>query len=222
MGDTTSLDDLPMRGMGGGPPALDALDADEAARRAPQPPPQPAEPSAVREDNAAPNNMRLDIDVDPSVMNKVATDIRAHAERQTGSGATLPLPERDIPSEPHMQSLLHDSASSPNYVPPASAARAAAAGESAGSVLDRLRRGSKREASVDALFDDFKGLIFLAVVYYAFQTPYAHALLKRLFTFGYNEDGTTNQMGLFVGCVAFSATIFALNHVQARVTELLG
>ena len=98
----------------------------------------------------------------------------------------------------------------------------AAAGESAGSVLDRLRRGSKRNASVDALFDDFKGLVFLAVVYYAFRTPYAHSLLKRLFSFGYNEDGTTNQMGLFVGCVAFSAAVFSLNYVQTRVTELLG
>lgn len=241
MSDTTSLDDLPVRGVGG-PPVLDAnanANADADARASVAANGRCIAPATREEavsEGAAPNNVRLDIDVDPTVMNKVVTDIRARTDRQAGGGgggggggATLPLPERNIPSEPHMQSLLHDSASSPNYVPPASPSPSSArggagtghVGESAKSVLDRLRRGSKRDASVDAMFDDFKGLVFIAVVYYAFQTPYAHTLLKRLFAFGYNEDGTTNQIGIFVGCVTFSVVVFSLNHVQMRVAELL-
>ena len=234
MSDTTSLDDIPVRGVGG-PPVLDAdadANADAHASVASDAHVSAREKAVL--DDAASNNVRLDIDVDPTVMNKVVTDIRARTDRQVGGGGgggggggALPLPERNIPSEPHIQSLLHDSASSPNYVPPASPTSARAGdgagnmGESAKSVLAKLRRGSKRDASVDALFDDFKGFVFIAVVYYAFQTPYAHALLKRLFAFGYNEDGTTNQIGIFVGCVTFAVVVFLLNHVQMRIADLL-
>jgi len=182
------------------------------------------------------SNVRLDIDVDPTIMNKVVSDIQSHADRRHGSsggvvGDTSPpisLPERNIPTEPHIQSLLHDSASSPNYVPAVEAPRASKdasirgrSTESAMSVLNKLRRGGKRDQTVDNLFDDFKGVILLSVVYYVFQTPYAHTLMKRVFSFGYNEDGTTNRLGVLAACITFSVFIFVINNAQNRVLELM-
>lgn len=219
MSDTTSLDDLPVRGVAG-PPVHNAGAVDEAH--------PPRGPPIVREeavsDSAAENNnnIHLDIDVDPTVMNKVVTDIRAHVDRQGGSNA-IPLPERNIPSEPHIQSLLHDSASLPNYVPPSSTSvpRGVAGAESATKVLDKLKKRNQRDASLDSLFDDFKGIVFITILYYIFQTPYAHIILKRLFSFGYNEDGAMNHTGLLIRCVLFSSSVFLLNHAQGRIMELL-
>ena len=235
MSDTTCLDDIPIKEINRSPPPI------QTNIRTPQTniQPQISNKESVSLNVKSSNNIPINIDVDPTIMNKVVHDIQTHTinnsnlnntqniKHETPNNIhvnTIPLPEKNIPTEPHIQSLMHDSSASPNYIPPNTKQYIPNINnvhETGTHVLQNLKKTYKYDKSFENIFNDLKGFIVITLLYYLFQTPYAHLIFKRIFYFGYNQDSNLNQIGMLLVSITFVITLYLTNQMQNKIIELI-
>ena len=119
---------------------------------------------------------------------------------------------------------MQDTEASPTYVPlPQMSAHAAVpvmAGDSAANIVMRSKKKSARWLSFDNLIEDAKYPLLLSWLYFVFQMPQARALMRRVFSFGYNEDCTANTIGYVMQSLLCALCAFMLATVQEEVAGM--
>ena len=93
--------------------------------------------------------------------------------------------------------------------------------DSAANIVMRSKKKSARWLSFDNLIEDAKYPLLLSLLYFVFQMPQTGALMRRVFSFGYNEDCTANTIGYVVQSMLFALCAFMLATVQEEVLKQL-
>ena len=176
------------------------------------------------------NDENIHLDVDPDMMRRVSDSIKTPAvetpvQPVQPSPVHATLPPKHISKSSQMESLMQDTEASPTYVPlPQMSAHAAVpvmAGDSAANIVMRSKKKSARWLSFDNLIEDAKYPLLLSLLYFVFQMPQARALMRRVFSFGYNEDCTANTIGYVMQSLLFALCAFMLATVQEEVLKQL-
>lgn len=198
--------------------------------------PTRAEPSATaqRHDN---ENIKIDIDVDPTVMNKVVHDINQRSNAAAGHASppppppqerpleANPLPSRHIPPEPRIQSLVQDEEARPTHVP-VQRVQWASGGPpiepvNATSVLNSIQKKKNRAITMDTLTEDMKLPLLLSVLYFLFQVPSVRIFLKRVLPIGFEDDGNPSMLGNGVHSLLFALCAYLVLRFQDTILFIL-
>ena len=194
--------------------------------------PHPLLPKA--EQSLTEDNIRMNIDVDPTIMNKVMHDIHTHTSRSgaynnttslnepaNNPNSTIGIPSNDIPKNSHVESLLQDETASPTYVPPpmprysSSATKLPSHNHSL--VQQQIQKKKKREHFMDGLLDDIKLPILISLLYFIFQLPCTTTILRRVAPFFYQEDMNLNVVGMGSLSLAFAVLTLFLIRAQDEI-----
>lgn len=168
-------------------------------------------------------NIKLDIDVDPTVMNKIVHDIN----QRSGAPDANPLPSRHIPPEPRIQSLVQDEEARPTHVPVQRVQWASPEvgppieRVSATRVLDSIQKKRNRGITMDVLTEDMKLPLLLSVLYFLFQVPSVRVLLKRVIPIGFEDDGNPGLLGIGVHSILFALCAYLVVRFQDTLLFIL-
>ena len=168
-------------------------------------------------------NIKLDIDVDPTVMNKVVHDIN---QRSSAPDANS-LPSRHIPPEPRIQSLVQDEEARPTHIPVQRVQWASPEvgppieRVSATRVLDSIQKKRNRGITMDVLTEDMKLPLLLSVLYFLFQVPSVRVLLKRVIPIGFEDDGNPGLLGIGVHSILFALCAYLVVRFQDTLLFIL-
>ena len=129
------------------------------------------------------------------------------------------MAERDIPTEPRIQSLLHDETAQPTHVPSGGVPAPLPMMQSADDVIRHMSKKKNRAASFDNLFDEAKLPILLSMLYFVFQMPCTKELSRRVAPFMYGEDMNANTVGMVVHSVVFALCTLVLIRMQDQIVD---
>ena len=191
-----------------------------------------------KEQSLTEDNIQMNIDVDPTVMNQVMHDIHAHTGRNGSMSNLLPppnipniptsspnrmaLPSNDIPRNAHAESLMHDETASPTYVPPPeNGPRRPLPTHEASAVQNQLKRKKHRQNFMDGLLDDIKQPVLISLLYFLFQLPCTTAILRKVVPFFYKEDLNLNLLGMGMLSVAFAMATILVTRAQDEILQFL-
>jgi len=243
MSDTTSIMDIPTH-----PQQQMQSQQMQSQQMQPQLPPQLPPPPQQQRYNAHPpdlphqlmpkpeqslteDNIRMNIDVDPTIMNKVMHDINAHTSRSgaynnttnlndpaTHTTSTIGIPSNDIPKNSHVESLLQDETASPTYVPQpmynTSSSIPKLPSHNHSLVQQQIQKKKKRENFMDGLLDDIKLPILISLLYFIFQLPCTTTIIRKVAPFFYQEDMNLNVVGM--GSLSLAFAILTLFLIRAQ------
>jgi len=202
MGDTTSIDDLPMSsqhnhlgnyGGGGGSSNIYSPNIDSAMTNSQYNQPQ----------------------IPQNVMNEVMQGV----QKASANGMTM-IPTRDIPMNPN--AFTHDEQIRPNYIPDHNAddqrdyIRDHVSME--GIIRDNARSQNRMD-TIEAIYIDFQIPILLGVMYFIFQMPVFRAQLLHFLPSMFAADGNFNIVGLTGTSVMFSVCYFIIMKLFNKLGE---
>tara|TARA_B100000683_G_C12388348_1_gene514389 strand:- start:133 stop:840 length:708 start_codon:yes stop_codon:yes gene_type:complete len=174
------------------------------------PPPNPQMKQAVQMDG--------ELDVDPVIMNKVINDVQKQSQRE--GDHTLRPPQRNIPTEPHMESLMQDASAHPTRLP-SEPSYSLPFMDSANKIVGSLGKKKNKELSLHSMFEMLQLPILMALLYFLFQLPIVRTNLRQYLPFTYQEDGTLSLVGFVVHSSIFGVAAFIINYTQDYCLSLL-
>lgn len=205
MSDTTNLSDIPFASSSQG--AIPNIPIGGAVPPGGIPPrlPEIGSPSVAHEN--------VSLSVDPVVMKKIVADLEGAAGGY-GSGA-VPIPQRNIPTETHMQSLVQDTAARPSAMPPSQSYALPHKPHDQSS-------GNKGlfEAATCAI-DQCRDYIIASMLFMLFQLPFVRDKLRCHTPFSYMDDGNPSMSTLLFHSVVFGIAFAVAVHGQEYVFDFI-
>jgi len=153
--------------------------------------------------------------IPPNVMNEVMQGV----QKASANGMTM-IPSRDIPMNPN--AFTHDEQIKPNYVPE----------HNVGGQRDYIRehtsmegiirdnaRSQNRIDTIEAIYIDLQIPILLGVLYFIFQMPVFRAQLLHFVPSMFAADGNFNIVGLTGTSVMFGVCYFIIMKIFNKLGE---
>lgn len=159
-----------------------------------------------------------ELDVDPVMMNKVISDVQKQSQRE-GDNVLRP-PQRNIPTEPHMESLMQDASAHPTRIP-SEPSYSLPFMDSANKIVGSLGKKKNKELSLQSIFEMLQLPILMALLYFLFQLPIIRTNMRQYMPFTYQEDGTLSLVGFLVHSGIFGVAAFMINFTQDYCLSLL-
>ena len=188
MNESTSILDLPTDPVGGGSISNNiSLNASEPKQQLQQ----------------QPSNLSLD----QTTINQIISGIQ-----QASISGTTQLPSRDIPmtttgisNDPHVQ---------PNYIPPPQNNDDYIKNyEDTNEMIDKYNTNSRRQNSLDDMYNEIQTPLLLAVLYFLFQLPFFRKFLYSYLPSLFSNDGNLNINGFLFTSILYGLIFYALNKV---------
>lgn len=189
MNESTSILDLPTDPVGGGSISNNiSLNASEPKQQ------QMNQPS--------------NLSLDQTTINQIVSGIQ-----QASISGTTQLPSRDIPmtttglsNDPHVQ---------PNYIPPPPQNNDdyIKSYEDTNEMVDNYNSQSRRQSSLDDMYNEIQTPLLLAVLYFLFQLPFFRKFLYSYLPSLFSNDGNLNINGFLFTSILFGLIFYTLNKV---------
>jgi hypothetical protein len=189
MNESTSILDLPTDPVGGGSISNNiSLNASEPKQQ------QVNQPS--------------NLSLDQTTINQIVSGIQ-----QASISGTTQLPSRDIPmtttglsNDPHVQ---------PNYIPPPPQNNDdyIKSYEDTNEMVDNYNSQSRRQSSLDDMYNEIQTPLLLAVLYFLFQLPFFRKFLYSYLPSLFSNDGNLNINGFLFTSILFGLIFYTLNKV---------
>jgi hypothetical protein len=204
MGDTTSIDDLPMSsqhnhlgnfgGGGGGGGGSSNIYSPNV-------------------ESVMTNTQYNQQQIPPNVMNEVMQGV----QKASANGMTM-IPTRDIPMNPN--AFTHDEQIKANYVPDHNMERDYIRDHvSMEGIIRDNARSQNRMDTIEAIYIDFQIPILLGVMYFIFQMPVFRAQLLHFLPSMFAADGNFNIVGLTGTSVMFGVCYFIIMKLFNKLGE---
>ncbi len=139
-------------------------------------------------------------------MNTLVTEIQ-----KASSGGTLGLPSRDIPQS--QEHITQDNQTKANYIP--TEINDYIGNEPTKETI--IKEHNKREKQIkeyDDIFDILQIPAILAILYFAFQTPYIRKMAYKNLSFLFEKDGNYSTFGTGVMSILFAGSYVALTNAM--------
>ena len=193
MNESTSILDLPTDPVGGGSISNNiSLNATEPKQQLQQ----------------QPMNQPSNLSLDQTTINQIISGIQ-----QASISGTTQLPSRDIPmtttglsNDPHIQ---------PNYIPPPPQNNDDYIKnyEDTNEIIDKYNVNSRRQNSLDDMYNEIQTPLLLAVLYFLFQLPFFRKFLYSYLPSLFSNDGNLNINGFLFTSILYGLIFYALNKV---------
>jgi len=201
MSDTTNLSDIPLG------PTHDSIPIGGAVPQGTVPPRMP---------HAASPTDNVSLSVDPVVMQKVVADLEGAAGRQ-GSGG-VPIPQRNIPSETHMRSLVQDATAKPSAIPPSEPYALPP------KPLSTSVQASSNSGLVETFtraVDQGRDYIIASMLFLLFQLPFVRDKIRCHTPFSYMDDGNPSTSTLLFHSAMFGIAFAIAVHGQEYLFDFI-
>lgn len=203
MGDTTSIDDLPMGNGGNGGNAQNVVLTKTEA-------PLVYSPTVEGISSVGRAGPGMVPPVDHH-MNEAISGV----QRAAASGLTM-LPTRDIPMNPN--AFTHDPQVQPNYLPPPMQRDYINEHQTMSHIMAQAGKNQNRADTLEVLYQEFQGPILIGILYFIFQMPAFRAQVLHFVPSFFGEDGNYNLTGLVSSSVLFSLAYFIIMRIMNRFT----
>ena len=151
--------------------------------------------------------LKIQRDKDTKNLNEFVTGIQ-----QASSNGALNLPSRDIPQE--TSPIIQDQNIKPNYIPETNNKGYIEENKSKEDIIQYNNNQQRPIINTDLLFEYYRVPIILAMLYFAFQTPYLQENLNKYVPSLFNTDGNMNVIGSLITSILFAtAYLFVDNGI---------
>lgn len=194
MSDSTSILDLPTDPVGGGSISNNiSIKASET-------------PNSSQGVNQVIGQNVNGISLDQSTISQIVNSL----QQASLSGATQ-LPSRDIPI--NTSALSNDPQIQPNYVPPPPENNEdyITSYEQTSDMINNYNKNSRRQNSLDEMYNEIQTPLLLSVLYFLFQLPFFRRFLYNYLPFLFSKDGNLNLNGFIFTSLLFGLLFYVLN-----------
>ena len=152
------------------------------------------------------------INLDQSTISQIVNGIQ-----QASTSGVTQLPSRDISMS--TTNITTDLQIQPNYIPTTNRDDYIQNYENKNEMIHNYNQNTKRNNSLDEMYNEIQTPLLLGVLYFLFQLPIFKKFLYSYFPILFSTDGNLNINGFIFNSIIFGFIFYTLNKITVQINN---